>query len=51
MLAQSLEMTAETCGLSEPTVRRVCKNKAKTIWTVVSLREQGASFESPCKTR
>jgi len=46
MFAQSLKVTAEACGLSERTVRRVCKEGKDSL----DLEQQVASFKFPRKT-
>jgi len=46
MFAQSLKVTAEACGLSERTVRRICKEGKDNL----DPEEQVASFKSLRKT-
>ncbi|KAL4153109.1 hypothetical protein QTP88_000942 [Uroleucon formosanum] len=46
MFAQSLKVTAEACGLSERTVRRICKEGKDSL----DSDQQVASFKSPRKT-
>ncbi|KAL4153955.1 hypothetical protein QTP88_001788 [Uroleucon formosanum] len=46
MFAQSLKVTAEACGLSESTVRRICKEGKDSL----DSDQQVASFKSPRKT-
>jgi len=46
MFAQSLKVTAEACGLSERTVRRICKEGKDSL----NSDQQVASFKSPRKT-
>lgn len=46
MFAQSLKVTAEACGLSERTVRRVCKEGKESL----DPEQPVASFKSPRKT-
>ncbi|CAI6352495.1 unnamed protein product [Macrosiphum euphorbiae] len=46
MFAQSLKVTAEACGLSERTVKRVCKEGKDSL----DPEQQVASFKSPRKT-
>jgi hypothetical protein len=46
MFFQCLKVTAEACGLSERTVRHVCKEGKDSI----DPEQQVASFKSPRKT-
>jgi len=46
MFAQRLKVTAEACGLSERTVRRICKEGKDNL----DPEQQVASFKSPRKT-
>jgi len=46
IFAQSLKVTAEACGLSERTVRRVCKEGKDCL----DSGQQVVSFKSPRKT-
>ncbi|XP_050064650.1 uncharacterized protein LOC126553545 [Aphis gossypii] len=50
MFAQSLKVTAEACGLSERTVRRICKEGKDGLTLEDAVQVQGPTFKSPRKT-
>jgi hypothetical protein len=50
MFARSLKVTAEACGLSERTVRRICKEGKDSVTFEDAVQVQGPTFKSPRKT-
>lgn len=50
MFAQSLKLTAEACGLSERTVRCICKEGKDSLTFKDAVQVQGPTFKSPRET-